>query len=294
MGIYSISDLEELTGVKTHTLRIWEKRYGLLRPQRTESNVRIYEDSDLQTLRLIQKLNNSGVRISRIAEMTTEEMQAECSRLTVSHDIHEKALLAALEQFDVTSMNTTLDTSIRESGFQITLLNLIIPFLHRMEVLWLNGAINQSHEACFHELVKRKTIREIDLMPHNCSGPKVIMFLPKGNHQELQHLFLHYFLRQQGLCVTDIGCEKNMDCVCEALRQRLFECIIVVNEDAAHWQFADFMQTLASRTDVPIIISGRASEKEWSKPERIIVLDSADETISFVSRLHENLLHHLS
>ena len=83
MGIYSISDLAELTGVKTHTLRVWEKRYGLLTPQRTDTNIRYYLDSDLKVLMLVLNLYNHGVRISRIAEMTTEEMEAESSLLSI-------------------------------------------------------------------------------------------------------------------------------------------------------------------------------------------------------------------
>ncbi|MDQ3015956.1 MAG: MerR family transcriptional regulator [Bacteroidota bacterium] len=295
MGIYSISDLAELTGVKTHTLRVWEKRYGLLTPQRTNSNIRFYEDKDLRTLKLIQKLNANGVRISQIAGMTAEEMEGECSRISKIHDANELKLEAAIQQLDVTTMSSVLDESIVEHGFEATLVNLIMPLLGEMELKFLSGDIDDAHEACFHELIKRKTIREIDAIPQNCSGPKVIMFLPEGNQQELNHHFLHYFLRQQGLCITDIGCDKNMDCVCSALKQRAFECIIVVNEDPAHWQFESYIQKLAEKTSVPIIVSGRASDDHWAKDNtQIIIIYNIAETVRFVSRLRENLQHHLS
>ena len=295
MGIYSISDLAELTGVKTHTLRVWEKRYGLLQPQRTDTNIRYYEDKDLQMLRLVQKLNANGVRISRIAGMSAAEMEAECRRISRRNDVNEEKLHEALQKLDVTTMDAVLDESIHDHGFESTLVNLILPFISKMEVLWLSGNIEEAHEATFYELVKRKTIREIDMMPHNCSGPKVIMFLPEGNQQELSHLFLHYFLRQQGLCITDIGCSKNLDCVCSALKQREFECVIVGNADPVHWQFGAFIQTLSERTDVPIIVSGRASNENWHKENpRIIVIDSIEDTIRFVSSLKENLENHLS
>ncbi len=295
VGIYSISDLAELTGVKTHTLRVWEKRYGLLQPQRTDTNIRYYEEKDLQTLRFIQKLNANGVRISRIAGMTAAEMEAECRCIAKDHEVNDEKLNAALLNLDVTTMDTILDESIRDHGFESTLVNLILPFLNKMEVLWLSGNIEQSHEATFSELVKRKTIREIDRMPHNCSGPKVLMFLPEGNQEELSHLFLHFFLRQQGLCITDIGCAKNIDCVSSALKQRSFECVIVVNADPVHWQFGSFIQKLSTRTDVPIIVSGRASDEDWHKENhQIIVIDSIEETIRYMSRLKENLQNHLS
>ncbi len=295
MGIYSISDLAELTGVKTHTLRVWEKRYGLLRPQRTDTNIRYYEDSDLKMLILVQKLNNHGVRISRIAEMRLDEMEEECKRISLLHQDHEEKLHQGLIDLDVNSMDAVLDSSIREHGFESTLMNLILPFLDKMEVMWLSGSIEEAHEACFHELIKRKTIREIDTMLHNCSGPRVIMFLPQGNQQELSHLFMHFFLRKQGLCVMDMGCDINLDCACSALKKCSSECVLVVNADPVHWQFGPFIRELADRTTLPIIISGRASDNEWaSSNEQVIVIDGLEETIQFVSHLHDNLKNHIS
>ncbi|MEP6794703.1 MAG: MerR family transcriptional regulator [Saprospiraceae bacterium] len=295
MGIYSISDLAELTGVKTHTLRVWEKRYGLLRPQRTDTNIRFYEDKDLKTLKLIQKLNTHGVRISRIAEMSSEDMERECERISVLHQDHEEKLTSGLISMDVNLMDAVLDESLREHGFESTLTNLILPCLEKMEVMWLSGVIEEAHEACFHELIKRKTIREIDTMPHNCLGPRVIMFLPHGNQQELSHLFMHFFLRKQGLCVTDMGTDINIDCACSALNKCSSECVLVVNADPVHWQFGPFIRELASRTNIPIIISGRAADNEWANEnEKVILIDGIEETVRFASHLHENLKNHIS
>ena len=105
MGIYSISDLAELTGIKTHTLRVWEKRYGLLRPQRTGTNIRFYEESDLEMLRWVQKLNNHGFRISRIAEMTMEEIESEYIRISKLHQDYEENLHKGLINLDVNLMD---------------------------------------------------------------------------------------------------------------------------------------------------------------------------------------------
>ena len=113
MGIYSISDLAELTGVKTHTLRVWEKRYGLLTPQRTDTNIRYYLDSDLKVLMLVLKLYNNGVRISRIAEMSVEEMEAECKLISKGDQDDETRLLRCIADLDVTGMGNVLDLHIR-------------------------------------------------------------------------------------------------------------------------------------------------------------------------------------
>jgi len=294
VGIYSISDLAELTGVKTHTLRVWEKRYGLLTPQRTESNIRYYLDTDLKVLMLVLNLYNHGVRISRIAEMSVEEMESENQRISKTDDDDETRLLQYIIDIDMTGIDSILDNSIRKNGFEATLINLILPVLDKMELMWLSGSIEEAHEACFREMIKRKTIREIDAVEHNCKGPKVIMFLPQGNQQELSHLFMHYFLRRQGLCITDMGCNITGECANLALRKSNAECIIIVNADPVHWQFGPFIKDLVSRTSLPIVVSGRASDDDWSQYDgQVIVIDSIEETIQFVSRLQENLQNHL-
>lgn len=295
MGIYSISDLAELTGVKTHTLRVWEKRYGLLTPQRTDTNIRYYLDNDLKVLMLVLKLNNNGVRISRIAEMSPEEMEAECKLISKGDLDDETRLLQSISDLDVTGMSSVLDLHIQIHGFESTLINLILPVLDKMELLWLSGSIEEAHEACFRELIKRKTIREIDAVAHNCKGPKVIMLLPQGNQQELSHLFMHYFLRKQGLCITDMGCNISAECADSALRKCNVECVLIVNADPVHWQFGPFIKDLVNRTSLPIVVSGRAADDDWSQyGGQVIIIDSIEETMRFVSRLQENLQSHFS
>ena len=295
MGIYSISDLSALTGIKTHTLRIWEKRYGLLKPQRTDTNIRYYGDEDLRVLGLVQKLNRHGIRISHIALMNPDQMEEECRQMTMQEDESEKKLLKAVRAMDVTAMDDVLDEFIRHRGFESALNHLILPFLDKMHVLSLGGEIVEGQEACLKELIKRKTNREIEALPQNCSGPRVIIFLPRGNHQELNHLFMHYMLRKQGLCVTDIGCDIQIECATSAIQKSGAQCVIVVNADPVHWQFNAFIWSLAEKTNLPIIVSGRASGEELNDlADKVIVLDDYRDTIRFVSRLQENLQHHLS
>lgn len=295
MGIYSISDLAELTGVKTHTLRVWEKRYALLKPQRTETNIRYYLDSDLKMLMTVLNLYNNGLRISKIAEMSQEEMESESRRVSIRQEDEETSLMQCLVDLDITGIDTILDRYILQKGFEATLMDLILPVLERMELMWISGSIEEAHEACFNELIRRKTIREIDAVKHNCQGPKVIMLLPNGNQQELSHLFMHYFLRKQGLCITDMGCNISCDCANYVLHKTKADCVIIVNADPVHWQFGTFIKEMVSRTTLPIIVSGRAFEDDWNQyGKQVIVIDTIEETIRFVSQLHENLQQHIS
>lgn len=295
MGVYSISDLAELTGVKTHTLRVWEKRYALLKPQRTETNIRYYLDSDLKTLMLVLNLYNHGLKISRIADMSLEEMEEESKRISSTQEDQETRLLQNLVDLNVTGIDSVLNQYIEHKGFEATLIDLILPVLEKMELMWISGSIEEAHEACFKELIKRKTIREIDSLKHNCSGPKVIMLLPKGNQQELSHLFMHYFVRKQGLCITDMGCNISCDCANSALQKCDVECVLIVNADPVHWQFGPFIKELVEKTNLPIVVSGRASDDDFNQyGGQVIVIDSIEETIRFVSDLQKNLAHFTS
>ena len=295
MGTYSISDLAELTGVKCHTLRVWEKRYGILKPKRTDSNIRYYLDEDLRMLQQIVHLYNQGVRISRIAEMNLQEMEDEIQRISTQGENNHGRLYQSMIDMDVPAMDAILDESIRHNGFESTLFQMIMPMLEKMEVMWLSGTIDAAQEACFRQLIKRKTIREIDQLPQNGRGTRVLMLLPQGNQEELRHLLMHYFLRKQGLLVTDMGCEINLDCACSALRKCEAECVIIVNADPSHWQFGPFIRDLVQRTSMPVVVSGRAADDHWNQFDgQVIILDSLDETIRFVSRLKENLQNHIS
>ncbi len=293
MGIYSISDLAELTGIKTHTLRVWEKRYALLTPQRTESNIRYYLDSDLKMLMLVLNLYNHGVKISRIAEMSPDEIEEESKRISSTLEDQEARLMQNIVDLNVTGIDAVLNHYITHNGFEATLMDLILPVLEKMELMWISGSIEEAHEACFKELIKRKTIREIDALKHNCSGPKVIMLLPKGNQQELSHLFMHYFVRRQGLCITDMGCNVSCDCANSALQKCDVECVLIVNADPVHWQFGPYIKELVEKTRLPIVVAGRASDNDFGQFDgQVIVIDSIEETIRFVSDLQKNLSHH--
>lgn len=274
---------------------MWEKRYGLLRPERTETNIRYYDESDLNLLRLVQRLNSHGLKISKIAEMSLQEIEDECKKISLQQDDYENKLNQGLGALDITLMESVLDEAIRHHGFESVLMNLLLPFLEKMEAMWLSGKIGDAHEACFRELIKRKTIRELDLLPHNCSGPRVIMFLPKGNKQDLSHLFMHYFLRKYGMCVTDIGCDINVDCAISAITDSAAENVLLVNADPSHWQFGNFVDELIKRTDLPVIVSGRASDEGLiDESGRLTVLDTMEETIQYFGKIQGVPLNHMT
>lgn len=141
---YSIKDLEKLTGIKAHTIRIWEKRYQLIEPERTSTNIRYYSDNDLKKLLNVSILNRNGLKISNIVNMGNEEINEriiEISETTYDHDNQIEQLIVAMIDFDEVRFERVLTTSIIKSGFDDTVINLLYPFFEKIGILWQIGTI---------------------------------------------------------------------------------------------------------------------------------------------------------
>ena len=203
MGNYSIKDLEKLSRVKAHTIRIWEKRYGLLDPARTDTNIRTYSDADLRKLLNIALLNDNGMKISRIATLKEKEIRDHVLALEGSDqgaaDQVENLILAMLE-LDEARFEKVIGNSVIRSGFERTMLEVIQPFLQRVGVLWLIDAVKPGQEHFITNLIRQKVISAIDgVVPIQHAQPKTILFfLPEGEQHELGLLFGHFLARKHG------------------------------------------------------------------------------------------------
>jgi len=203
MSTYSIKDLEHLSGIKAHTIRIWEQRYNLLHPSRTDSNIRTYSDKDLKLLLNVALLNNNGFKISRIATMHIEEMLKEVAGLmenSSSGDEQIAGLTVAMIDMDQLKFEKVMASNILKRGFEETMINIIFPFLHRIGVLWLTGSIVPAQEHFISNLIRQKLIAAIDGQFNNVrpGTPKFVMFLPEGELHEISLLFADYLIRSNG------------------------------------------------------------------------------------------------
>ena len=215
MVAYSIKDLEKLSGVKAHTLRIWEKRYGIIRPKRTQTNIRYYLDEDLKLVLNIALLNRNGYKISKIADMEPEQIQekvAELSDVDKEFENQLDSLTLSMIDLDEYKFNKILDTNIEQRGFQKTMLEVVYPLLDKLSVMWMSGSIKAVQENFVSNLIRRKTIAAIDKLPINTTPgkPGFIIFLPEGERHELSLLFLHFILREAKFRVINLGSEVNV------------------------------------------------------------------------------------
>ncbi|MDF2156365.1 MerR family transcriptional regulator [Algoriphagus sp. CAU 1675] len=208
MSTYSIKDLEHLSGIKAHTLRIWEQRHNLLSPKRTETNIRYYDDDDLKLILNVALLNDNGFKISKIASMKPGEIQEEVMKLTersLVHDDQINALTICMIEMDEERFEKILSSNILKLGFEQTMLNIIYPFMSKIGVLWQTGAINPAQEHFISNLVRQKLIVAIDGQISHSDGKKFLLYLPEGELHEISLLFAAYLIKNQGHKVIYLG-----------------------------------------------------------------------------------------
>ncbi len=209
MLVYSINDLEVLSGVKAHTIRMWEKRYGIIKPKRTETNIRYYHDSDLQLVINISFLNRNGFKISKISEMTEDEIKARVAKISnIENETEEKltAMSLAMLELDEFKFTKYLNHYIEKKGLEETMVSLVYPFLDKMADLWHEHKIKSVHESFVTQIIKRKIMVEINHLDHvNCQKKKILIYLADKENQELSFNYIHYLLRKNGVNVVNIG-----------------------------------------------------------------------------------------
>ena len=161
---YSIKDLEHLSGIKAHTIRIWEQRYRLFTPQRTDTNIRYYTDRDLKLLLNVSLLKDNGFKISKIADMPYDEIVKEVAGISdrFGDDEQIATLTLAMIDMDEVRFEKVMANNILKRGFENTMKKLIFPFLHRIGVLWMTGSIVPAQEHFISNLIRQKIVTAID------------------------------------------------------------------------------------------------------------------------------------
>lgn len=210
MAVYSINDVEKLCGIKAHTIRIWEKRYAIIQPRRTETNIRYYLDEDLQKILNISLLNRNGYKISKIAKMSDGEMKrivSELSEVTLESEDNLDALMHAMLEMDEFKFNKILDHNIDSKGFETTMDEIVYPMMEKLSMMWIAGSIKGVHENFVANVIRRKTIVAIDQISneYNPDASRFLIYLPKNETHELSLLFLHFLLKNAGFNVINLG-----------------------------------------------------------------------------------------
>ncbi|RDB06616.1 MerR family transcriptional regulator [Runella aurantiaca] len=210
MSNYSIRDLEQLSGIKAHTLRIWEQRYNIIQPKRTDTNIRMYDDHDLKLVLNISLLKDHGFKISEISKLPLDEMAKEViaisdKKLNYPDQIH--ALTISMIDLDEERFEKIISTNFLQFGFENTMLNIIYPFLSRVGTLWMTGSIGPAQEHFMSNLIRQKVIVAIDgqVIKHRPDVKKFLLYLPEGELHEIGLLFATYVIRSRNHKVIYLG-----------------------------------------------------------------------------------------
>ena len=288
MGKYSIKELEQLSGIKAHTIRIWEKRHRLIDPARTPTNIRFYSDDDLKKIINVSLLNNHGLKISKIADMSVEQMNQrvlELSELKSDTAIHIDQLVIAMIEMEEEGFEKILNTLILRYGFEKSITEIVYPFLEKIGILWQTQNITPAHEHFMSNLIRQKLIVAIDGLPlPPKSARKILLFLPEGELHELALLFFHYLTRKSGFRTYYLGQNVPHDDLVSVFQVHQPDLLISSITTSTTAPVEDYLARLTR--DFPttqILISGQQVQKfNGAKLENIQIFQKALELYQFL------------
>lgn len=282
---YTINDLEKLSGIKAHTIRMWEKRYNIVSPKRTETNIRYYHDCDLKKLLNISTLNKHGFKISSIARMNEKEINEkiiDISGTRSDHDTLINTLVVVMIEMNEESFEQILNNAILKLGFEQCVTHVLYPFLEKVGVLWLTGTINPAQEHFITNLIRQKMIIAIDGQSKMVSpdAKTFVLFLPEDELHELGLLFYNFILRKNGYRVIYLGQSVPFDDIVEIVNIRdtdyLFTYFVAAMN---HDDIPSYLQRLSDAfPGKKIFITGlQLAQGDFSLPSNVIPVKNAED-----------------
>lgn len=285
IGKYSIKDIERLSGIKAHTLRIWEKRYGIIEPQRTETNIRYYNNEQLKKVLNIAILNNYGMKISKIVGLSATELHQkvlEISNEEVEENLQIESLVIAMVEVDESRFEKILANCTLRLGFEKTVLSIIYPFFKKVGILWQAGAINPAQEHFISNLIRQKLIVAIDSqgMMVKEGAKRFLLFLPEGELHELGLLFYSYLIQKAGHKVIYLGQSVPLSDVKKVNAHNPADYILTssLSISAISGVNALLKEILDAFPDKKVILTNRIEDSDsLLKSDRLIVNQSLSE-----------------
>ncbi|MDR2037818.1 MAG: MerR family transcriptional regulator [Bacteroidales bacterium] len=284
MPNYSIKDLENLTGIQAHTIRIWEQRYKLLSPERTPTNIRIYSDKDLRKLLSVALLNNNGLKISKIAKLSDTDVAEAVLRLAESTDSnlenHINTLKLIMIEMNEAKFEKLFSHLVLQMGFEETIMRVFVPFFKRLAYLWQTESVSLIQIYFISSLFKQKLYVAIDgLTTAEAVDKKTfILFLPKTEFLDNNLIFCNYLSRKAGHKVYYFGVSSPADEIIDLLQKNPGCYLISVVSMAQIDVTAYYNKILAACNDgQQLVVSGnQANIIKISDPRFTYFEDLAD------------------
>jgi DNA-binding transcriptional MerR regulator len=226
---FTIKDLENISGIKAHTIRIWEKRFNLLSPDRTDTNIRRYSLRSLQKLLNITLLYNHGFKISKIASLQQAEiplMVREIGLKSDSQKVSINALKLSMVNFDAVMFDATFKEILLQNDFEFVFINIFMPIMNELGILCQTNAISPSHEHFITNLIKQKIHIHTEFLQKEYisqdNNKTFVLYLPENEIHELGILFLNYYILKFGYRTIFLG---------QSLQTESLETLMSVNSE---------------------------------------------------------------
>lgn len=286
---FSIKELESLSGVKAHTIRIWEQRYTFLKPSRTLTNIRTYSNDELKTLLTVALLNKHGYKISRIDGMLPDERRHELLQLNNTEAKTEQLvndLIGAMIDLDFIQFENILTKHIQEYDIFSTISGIVFQFLEKVGILWQTNRINPAHEHIASCIVRQKLISAIDQLPvPSKATPMFLLFLPEGEHHELGLLFVYYLLKKRGLPVIYLGANVPLKDVSYVVEQKApAHLYLHLSSFPVKQNFSKYIHALSERVPATHILLSGALIESFKKafPQNMQPLKSLSAVTTYI------------
>ncbi len=292
MNVFTIKDIENLSGIKAHTIRIWEQRYSFLNPSRSETNIRYYSNSELQTILNISLLNKYGYKISHINRMSASQINDKILSISSVEAQQERLvneLIHCMIGIQIEVFEEKLDAYIQSNGIEKMIMQIIFPFLERIGILWMTNHINPAQEHLVTNVIRQKLIVGIDsIKNHYVSDHSAILFLPEGEHHELALLFIHYLIKKKGVRVIYLGNNipiKDIEYIAKI--KNPFILYTHLTSVADNFNFEKFLNN--TEKDLPgrsIIISGLLTQSYKKQvPQNVHFKKSLLEVLTYIDNI---------
>lgn len=286
---FTIKELEVLSGIKAHTIRIWEQRYHFLKPGRTDTNIRRYSNDELKTLLTVALLNKYGYKISRIDSMSHEERTKAVMELPAQEASNERLvnkMIGYMIDMRNVEFEKLLNEHLKENGIEKTITEIIFYFLEKIGILWHTNHILPVQEHIVSNIVRQKILAAIDNLPlvHK-QEPVFLLFLPEDEFHEMGLLYVYYLLRKRKLPVIYLGSSVPLKDV-----QYLFEnktpdfLYIHLTSFPRKHDLQKYISTLSQRfSHTRILLSGSAVQ-DYKKllPSNVTRFQSLEEVTSYI------------
>jgi DNA-binding transcriptional MerR regulator len=288
MNQFTIKDIENLSGIKAHTWRIWEQRYGLGVPQRKESNHRFYDNENLKQVLRISYLYHEGIKISKIALLDQDQLRVkalEALPQEKGNEYYIKELLEASIDLDEDRFERTFQEAIHRNGIEETILKIIHPFQDKIGVLWLTDHVIPAQEHFTSNIIRRKLAVAVDNLPTVTDTTKreILLFTPEKEHHELPLQFIHYLLKKNKHKIIYFGSNVTIKTIHTYGENKPFEHLhfhLVTNLTNKHAQ--EYLKEISEAfPDKTITMSGILVQQITDVPTNVRLLRSMNEIISY-------------